>query len=89
MDENNRLNHNIILEDRKRFNLSGIKDVLTFDEETVLLDTNLGRLSIKGDGLRISNFNNETGDLTGEGKIFAIIYSSQESQGGFFAKLLR
>ena len=50
MEENVRLNHNIIVEDRKKMTLTGVKDVLSFDEETVVLDTSLGRLTIKGSG---------------------------------------
>ena len=81
--------HNIIVEDRKRFILTGIKDVLNFDEENTLLDTALGRLAIKGAGLKITNFNNETGDLIGEGRIFAFIYTADEKEGGFWSRLLK
>ena len=56
MEENVRLNHNIIVEDRKKMTLTGVKDVLSFDEETVVLDTSLGRLTVKGSGLHIVNF---------------------------------
>ena len=37
MEENLRVNHNIIVEDRKKFTLTGVKDVLTFDEDNILL----------------------------------------------------
>ena len=89
MGEDLNKNHNVIIEDRKRFILTGIKDVLTFDEENIVLETALGRLAIKGAGLRITNFNNELNDLTGEGKIFAFIYTADEKEGGFWSRLLK
>lgn len=82
-------NHNVIIEDRKKFVLTGVTEVVSFDEETIMLDTALGRLAIKGSGLRILNFEAQIGDLSGEGKIFAIIYTASENGGGFFSRLFR
>lgn len=89
MEEKSYSNHNIIVENRKKFALSGIKDIVNFDEENIMLDTALGKLAIKGSNLQITNFNNESGDLNGEGRIHAVIYTVQESNGGFFSKLFR
>ena len=89
MEEAVRKNHNIIIEDRKKFTLTGIKDVVSFDEETIALDTYLGRLIIKGSGLHITNFANETGDLLGEGKIYAFAYTIEEKNRGFFSRLFK
>ena len=89
MEENLRVNHNIIVEDRKKYTLTGIKDVLSFDEETVVLSTPLGKLVIKGNGLQIQNFNNETGDLSGTGKIHAFAYTVAEERGGFFSRIFK
>ncbi len=89
MEESLLKNHNIIVEDRKKFILTGIKEVISFDDETVMLDTALGRLAIKGSGLRILNFEAQSGDLTGEGKVFAFIYTANESNGGFFSRIFR
>lgn len=89
MEETLRQNHNVIIEDRKKFTLTGIKEVLSFDDETVMLETTLGRLAVKGAGLHILSFEAESGDLSGEGRIHAFIYTSQESGGGFFSRLFR
>lgn len=69
MEEVIRSNHNIIIEDRKKLTLSGVKDVISFDDETLLLETALGRLTVKGAGLHIVNFDTASGDLFAEGKI--------------------
>lgn len=89
MEENIRKNHNIIVEDRKKFTLTGIKDVLSFDDQTVMLDTVLGRLAIKGDDLHLGQFDTEKGDISGTGKIHALIYTAPENNTGFFARLFK
>lgn len=89
MEDNIRVNQSVIIENRKKFVISGVKDVISFDEETVMLDTVLGKLVIKGDNLHILSFNNESGDITGEGKVHAMIYTADEKSGGFFSKLFR
>lgn len=89
LEEAVRQNHNVIIEDRRKFTLTGIKDVLSFDEETVMLETALGRLAIKGSGLHILNFNTETGDLSGEGRVHAFIYTAEEKSGGLLSRIFR
>ena len=89
MEENVRLNHNIIVEDRKKMTLTGVKDVLSFDEETVVLETSLGRLTVKGSGLHIINFDTKSGDLSAEGRHYALVYTSEEKNGGVFSRIFR
>ncbi len=80
----------IIIESRKKLNISGVKDVLSFDDETLLLDTALGRLTIKGEGLHIISFNTDNGTLSAEGKVHAAVYMSDgKSSGGFVSRLFR
>ena len=89
MDEVIRSNQNIIIEDRKKLTLSGVKDVISFDDETLLLETVLGRLTVKGAGLHIVNFDTASGDLFAEGKIYAAVYTSDEKNGWFFSRVFR
>ena len=89
MDEVIRSNQNIIIEDRKKLTLSGVKDVISFDDETLLLETVLGRLTVKGAGLHIVNFDTASGDLFAEDKIYAAVYTSDEKNGGFFSRVFR
>lgn len=89
MEENVRLNQTIIVEDRKKMTLTGVKDVLSFDEETVVLETSLGRLTVKGSGLHIINFDNKSGDLSAEGRLCALVYTSEEKNGGVFSRIFR
>ena len=89
LEDGIRLSHNIIIEDRKKMTLTGVKDVLSFDDETVVLDTTLGRLTVKGSGLHIINFDTSSGDLAAEGKLYAVVYTSEEKSGGLLSRLFR
>lgn len=82
--------HNIIIEDRKNVSISGVTDVESFDEETVVLMTDLGELIIKGFGLHISKIDVVSGDLALEGEIYSIGYSdTQAVGGGLLSRLFR
>lgn len=89
MEENIRKSHNLILEDRKKFTLTGIKDVLSFDENTIMLDTSLGKLAVKGENLKLGQFDTQKGDVSGTGKIYAVVYTQDEQSGGFFSRLFK
>ena len=79
----------LCLHDRRSLSVSGVRDVDSFDEETVILYTDLGELTIKGIGLHINRLNIETGDVSLEGKIDALSYTEPRSKGGLFGKLFR
>ncbi len=89
MEEKIYASQNIILENRKKLTLTGVKDVVSFDEETIVLSTSLGRLTIKGNMLHILNFETQNGDLTAEGKFIAIAYTSDEKNSSFMSRLFR
>ena len=81
--------HNVILENRNKLNMSGVIKVDNFDENEILLQTHLGRMTIKGEQLHITRFNTETGDLLLDGNIYAIVYTTDKGSGGFFSRLIR
>jgi len=47
LEEKKSVNNNIIIENRKKFTVTGVKDVISFDEETVVTETFLGKLVLK------------------------------------------
>lgn len=60
---------NVILENRKKLSISGVADVLSFDDQIVILDTNLGMLTVKGKDIRITKLSLDTTDVIIEGEI--------------------
>lgn len=84
------LPHNVILEGRKTMSISGVADIDRFDEEIVVLYTDLGELTIKGTGLHINRIDVDTGELSLEGEITSLTYDdSLPHKGGLFARLFR
>ena len=45
---------NLILENREKLNVSGVNDVLSFDDQVVIIETELGLLTVKGENLKIN-----------------------------------
>lgn len=90
MEENLTTIQNVIIENRKKLNISGIKDVSSFDDETILLDTVFGKMTIKGENLHIESYNTQTGDLVAKGKVYAVVYMSDtKTSGGFISRIFR
>ena len=90
MEENFAAIQNVIIENRGKLNISGIKEVISFDDETLLLDTSLGKMTVKGENIRVESFNTETGDLLATGKIHAVVYMSDaKTSGGFLSKIFK
>ena len=84
------LPHNLVLEDRRMLTVSGVSDVDSFDEETVVVFTDLGELTIRGSNLHINRLSVEVGELTVEGNISALIYAEDtRKSGGFFSRVFR
>ena len=81
--------HNVIMENRERMQLTGIKEVKSFNEEEMILITELGELHIKGQGLHINVFNVDSGEMSIEGTIDALGYKGNNTQKGILGKLLR
>ena len=82
--------HHIILEEREQLSISGVEEVESFDENTILLTTAQGALEIQGEGLHIEKLSLDGGDLRVEGRVNALIYEEEDGRrgGGFFARLL-
>jgi len=70
---------NIILENREKLNISGVLDVLSFDDQIIIVETELGLLTIKGENLKINKLNIDTSDVTLDGRISTLAYSDSDS----------
>lgn len=68
-------NHRIEMSNRKTLLISGVKDVHSFDEQEILLETELGILLIRGNKLHIGRLSIERGETDVEGRIDSLIYT--------------
>ena len=83
--------HHIILEEREQLSVSGVEEVESFDENTIVMLTNRGTLIVRGEELHIEKLSLDGGDLKVEGTIDSLTYedSGRHSAGVLFARLFR
>ena len=72
--------HSISLTGRVRMELTGVSDVESFTENSVIALSSMGNISIDGEELKIESFSTETGRLTVVGKNDAICYFGRQSK---------
>ncbi len=83
---------NIVLENREKLSISGVLDVLSFDDQIIIVETELGLLTIKGEDLRINKLSIDTSETIVNGNIMQIAYSenTMEKKGeGLFSKIFK
>lgn len=84
---------NLILENRERLSISGVLDVESFNDECVIVDTEMGILVVRGEDLHISKLNIDNSELNIEGVVSSCEYSDKEgskSRGfGFLGKMFK
>ena len=84
------LPHNCILEDRRKLSVSGVNDVGSFDEETIVAVTDYVELTVRGEKLHITKLSLEVGELSIEGNINCLQYSEViQKSSGFLSRVFR
>lgn len=71
--------HSCHLQNRAAVNLTGVREVVSFDENQVVMDTDMGLLTLKGKDLHVSRLTVEKGEVDVEGAVDSLAYSSNES----------
>lgn len=83
---------NIVLENRSKLSISGVLDVLSFDDQIIITETELGLLTIKGDNLRINKLSIDSSEVVVEGEINNLTYSESDGDkksGGLLSKIFK
>ena len=90
---NNNIIQNLVLENRQKLSISGVVDVLSFDDQVVIVETELGLLTIKGENLRINKLSIDTSEVVVEGEIYNLAYSennlNDKKTSGIFNKIFK
>ena len=81
------LTHKLSLDQRKNLTMTGVTEVVSFDENTVVLKTGLGMLVVQGQQLQLKTLTLDGGNVAVEGQINALTYE-QIRQGGWLGRLL-
>lgn len=84
--------HQLSLKKREELVVDGVNNVESFDDAEIVLETTLGVLIVRGEGLKVKELNIETGSMAVTGRIEALEYAGEtfgEKGRGFLGRLLR
>lgn len=71
------VSHKLVLDNRARGSITGVLDVDDFDGEKIQVQTEAGKMLIKGENLHITSLNVDKGELELEGKVDSITYTTK------------
>ena len=71
--------HKMMMDNRRKVEISGVNDVISFDLNTILLETDYGMITIKGSNLHVNRLSVEKGEVDVEGKLDGLNYSDISS----------
>lgn len=77
---NTNIVQNLVLENRGKLSVSGVNDVLSFDDQVVMVDTELGLLTVKGENIRINKLSLDTAEVIIDGEISSLSYSQNKQE---------
>ncbi len=81
------------MENRKKMTLDGVLEILSFNDEQILIITVLGDMDIRGEELKMTKLDVQNGDVVITGKISYVVYTSEEKrpkkQNSIISKIFR
>lgn len=82
--------HSIHFDQRTKGKVTGVKDVISFDLNEIILDTDQGILTIQGEDLHVISLTVNEGEVGIEGTIISMVYmpnAAMKKEGGFLRRL--
>lgn len=89
MDDSIRLPHKLTLNERSTLSVSGVHEVISFDDSAVVMRTGMGLLTVHGQQLQLKNLSLEGGMVAVDGTIAALIYEDPRAERGFWGRFFR
>jgi sporulation protein YabP len=80
VDDRN-LPHKLTLDQRKNLTMTGVTEVVSFDENAVVLRTGMGTLEVQGQDLQLKTLSLDGGQVAVEGAVSALIYEEPRQEG--------
>ena len=87
MEDNLQLPHKLTLNQREDLTLTGVTEVVSFDDTTVILKTHLGTLTVQGQELVLKTLSVEGGQVAVSGHISSLFYE-EPRPAGFWRRIL-
>ncbi len=80
--------HKLTLSQREHLTMTGVTEVISFDESAVVMHTELGRLTVHGHQLQLKQLALEGGQVAVDGTVSALVYEEPKPSGGLFRRLM-
>ena len=81
------LPHKLTLNERKALTMTGVTEVVSFDDGAVILKTGLGTLVVQGKDLQLKTLSLDGGQVAVDGTVSALIYEEPKQSGGLLRRL--
>jgi len=81
------LPHRLTLNERRQLTMTGVTEVVSFDDTAVVLRTELGTLSVHGQQLQLKTLSVDGGQIAVEGTVSAMVYEEPRRKGGLMGRL--
>lgn len=78
--------HKLTLDERKKLTMTGVTEVVSFDDSAVVLHTSLGTLVVQGQQLQLKTLSAEGGQVAVEGHVGALHYEESRPGGGWLSR---
>ena len=82
------LPHKLMLDERKHLTMTGVTEVVSFDDTAVVLRLDCGLLAVQGQQLQLKNLSQDGGQITVDGVVSALLYEEGRPKGGMWRRLL-
>ena len=82
-----RLPHKLCLNERRQLTMTGVTEVVSFDDTAVVLQTSLGTLVVQGKELQLKTLSLEGGQVAVDGSVSALAYEEPRQSGGWKRRL--
>lgn len=86
MTESGGFPHKLALDERKMLTMTGVSEVVSFEEDAVVLRTSLGMLTVHGQQLQLKMLSLEGGEVIIEGMVNAFVYEQPRQSGGMLRR---
>ena len=74
------VSHNVILRERESLSVSGVCEIVSFDENGVVLETVMGIMAVDGSGLRVTRFDTDRKEVDLTGKVSGLVYAEKRGR---------
>ncbi len=82
------LPHELTLRERGQLTMTGVTEVVSFDDAAVVLKTTLGTLTVQGRDLQLKTLSLDGGRVAVDGSVAALVYEEPRDRGGWLTRLL-